>query len=155
MAVTWTTRNGWAQRRYPQHPSTPRHAATAVLVPPRMAKAESTPEGSTKSRKRKEVRAPAPFPSSSQAKGADDRPRRLPQMSTARGRDGGRTQRGVGASRASFCARHGPGLCTVLPCVCKTYCCVLLASASSGPVLRGMIPLQNFRKEKNRPPLGT
>jgi cysteine protease ATG4 len=66
--------------------------AVAVPMPPMMAKAKSS--GSTKSRKRKEARAPVPFPSSSQAEGADDRPRRLPQMSTARGRDGGRTQSG-------------------------------------------------------------
>ena len=58
---------------------------------PMMAKTKSS--SSTKSRKRKEARAPVPFPSS-QAEGADDRPRRVPQMSTARGRDGGRTQSG-------------------------------------------------------------
>jgi len=59
--------------------------------PPMMIKTKSS--SSTKSRKRKEARAPVPFPMS-QAEGADDRPRRIPQMSTARGRDGGRTQSG-------------------------------------------------------------
>jgi cysteine protease ATG4 len=63
-----------------------------VPVPPMMAKAKSS--GSTKSRKRKEARPFVPFPSSSQAEGTDERPRRVPQMSTARGRDGGRTQSG-------------------------------------------------------------
>ena len=59
--------------------------------PPMMVKTKSS--SSTKSRKRKEARAPVPFPVS-QAEGADDRPRRVPQMSTTRGRDGGRTQSG-------------------------------------------------------------
>jgi len=45
-----------------------------------------------KSRKRKEAPAPAPFPLS--GGGADDRPRRVPQVSTAHRRDGGRTQSG-------------------------------------------------------------
>jgi len=70
----------------PQFPST-----TTTSRAPMMAKTKSS--SSTKSRKRKEARAPVPFPSS-QAEGADDRPRRIPQMSTARGRDGGRTQSG-------------------------------------------------------------
>jgi len=60
-------------------------------APPMMAKAKSS--SSTKSRKRKEARAAVPFPSS-QSEGTDDRPRRVPQMSTTRGRDGGRTQSG-------------------------------------------------------------
>ncbi|KAI9461081.1 cysteine protease required for autophagy [Russula earlei] len=60
-------------------------------VPPMMAKAKSS--SSTKSRKRKETRMTVPFPSC-QAEGTDDRPRRVPQMSTARARDGGRTQSG-------------------------------------------------------------
>jgi len=66
----------------------------AVPVPPMMAKAKSSSSG--KSRKRKEARAPVPvpFPSSTVEGGAEDRPRRVPQMSTARGRDGGRTQSG-------------------------------------------------------------
>jgi len=66
-------------------------AGAAVPLPMMMAKAKSS--SSTKNRKRKEARAPVPFPSS-QAEGTDDRPRRVPQMSTARGRDGGRTQSG-------------------------------------------------------------
>jgi len=40
-----------------------------------------------------EARAPVPFPSS-WADGAEDRPPRVPQMSTARDRDGGQTQSG-------------------------------------------------------------
>jgi cysteine protease ATG4 len=77
-------------------PATPLDAAPPPLPnpatpPPMMAKAKSS--SSAKSRKRKEARAPVPFPSSA-AEGTDDRPRRVPQMSTARGRDGGRTQSG-------------------------------------------------------------
>ena len=78
----------------PIFPSTPGAAGganAAVPLPMMMAKAKSS--SSTKNRKRKEARAPVPFPSS-QAEGTDDRPRRVPQMSTARGRDGGRTQSG-------------------------------------------------------------
>jgi cysteine protease ATG4 len=69
--------------------------SSVVPVPaPMMSKTKSS--SSTQSRKRKEARTvvAVPFPSS-QASGADDRPaRRVPQMSTARGRDGGRTQSG-------------------------------------------------------------
>ena len=54
-------------------------------APPMMAKTKSS--SSTKSRKQKEARAPVPFPSC-QAEGADDRSRCVPQMSTARGREG-------------------------------------------------------------------
>lgn len=66
----------------------------AALMPPMMTKAKSSSSG--KSRKRKEARAPVPvpFPSSTSEGGAEDRPRRVPRMSTARGRDGGRTQSG-------------------------------------------------------------
>ena len=74
----------------PPFPSTT--ASNVGASAPMMAKTKSS--SSTKSRKRKEARAPVPFPSS-QAEGTDDRsPRRVPQMSTARGRDGGRTQSG-------------------------------------------------------------
>ena len=48
---------------------------------------------SAKNRKRKEARAHVSFPSSV-VEGSQDRPRRVPQMSTAHGRDGGRTQSG-------------------------------------------------------------
>jgi cysteine protease ATG4 len=98
--------------------------AGSVPAPPVMAKTKSSSSNSGKSRKhRKEARAPAflapsvsvPFPSSSPppsnqkqdgvvagatgaAAGADDDgsdpSRRIPQMSTARARDGGRTQSG-------------------------------------------------------------
>ncbi|KAF8266378.1 hypothetical protein EI94DRAFT_1733232 [Lactarius quietus] len=60
------------------------------LEPPACSKSSS----STKSRKRKEHRAHVPFPSSVVEGTSEDRPRRVPQMSTARGRDGGRTQSG-------------------------------------------------------------
>jgi cysteine protease ATG4 len=70
-------------------------ASDAMLVPvPPMMMTKTKSSSSTKSRKRKEARAPVPFPSSSQPEGVDDRPRRIPQMSTARARDGGRTQSG-------------------------------------------------------------
>jgi cysteine protease ATG4 len=72
--------------------SSPPPFPSGAAVPPMMVKAKSS--SSTKSRKRKEARAPVPFPSSQATEGADDRPRRVPQMSTARGRDGGRTQSG-------------------------------------------------------------
>ena len=94
--------------------------AGSVPAPPAMAKTKSSSSNSGKSRKsRKEARAPAllapsvsvPFPSSSPppssqkqdgviagVTGADDDgsdpSRRIPQMSTARARDGGRTQSG-------------------------------------------------------------
>ena len=64
----------------------------AFPPPPVIAKTKSS--SSAKSRKRKEARAPVPFPSSATEGGPEDRPRRVPQMSTARGRDGGRTQSG-------------------------------------------------------------
>jgi cysteine protease ATG4 len=99
-------------------PATPLDATPPALIPvpaPPMAKTKSSSSNSAKSRKkhRKEARAPAlspsvsvPFPSSSPrqnqgvtaaegAQGAEeDTSRRIPQMSMARGRDGGRTQSG-------------------------------------------------------------
>ncbi|KAI0245661.1 hypothetical protein BJV78DRAFT_1287349 [Lactifluus subvellereus] len=78
-------------------PATPLDAApppfptAGTPSPTTMTKVKSS--SSAKSRKRKDARAPVPFPSSA-AEGGDDRPRRIPQMSTARGRDGGRTQSG-------------------------------------------------------------
>jgi cysteine protease ATG4 len=74
-------------------PPTPLETAPPAFPPPPvMAKAKSS--SSAKSRKRKEARAHVPFPSSVVEDAPEDRPRRVPQMSTARGRDGGRTQSG-------------------------------------------------------------
>ena len=72
-------------------PATPLETAPPVFPPP-IAKTKSS--SSAKSRKRKEARAHVPFPSSVAEGAPEDRPRRVPQMSTARGRDGGRTQSG-------------------------------------------------------------
>jgi hypothetical protein len=110
--VTWTTRNDWLT----PIPATPLDAtpptfrntcgsrgdaggAMPVPVPPMTSKTKSS--SSTKSRKRKEARALVPFPSSSQAEGSDDRPRRIPQMSTAHGWDG--------VCRAGVSRRHCAG----------------------------------------------
>ena len=87
--------------------------AASAPVAPMMAKTKSSSSNSGKSRKhRKEARAPAispsasvPFPSSSPSReqgvvagtpadGDDGLSGRIPQMSTARARDGGRTQSG-------------------------------------------------------------
>ena len=87
--------------------------AASAPVAPMMAKTKSSSSNSGKSRKhRKEARAPAispsasvPVPSSSPsreqgvvagtpAEGDDGLSGRIPQMSTARARDGGRTQSG-------------------------------------------------------------
>ena len=87
--------------------------ATSAPVAPMMAKTKSSSSNSGKSRKhRKEARAPAispsapvPFPSSSPSReqgvavgtpadGDDGLSGRIPQMSTARARDGGRMQSG-------------------------------------------------------------
>ncbi|KAH8980199.1 hypothetical protein EDB92DRAFT_1937183 [Lactarius akahatsu] len=66
-------------------PATPLEPVPPAFPPAMIAKTKSS--SSAKSRKRKEARATVP--------GApEDRPRRVPQMSTARGRDGGRTQSG-------------------------------------------------------------
>ncbi|KAN0134671.1 hypothetical protein V8E53_007456 [Lactarius tabidus] len=73
-------------------PPTPLETAPPAFPPPIIAKTKSS--SSAKSRKRKEARAHVPFPSSVQEDVQEDRPRRVPQMSTARGRDGGRTQSG-------------------------------------------------------------
>jgi hypothetical protein len=73
-------------------PPTPLETAPPAFPPPIIAKTKSS--SSAKSRKRKEARAHVPFPSSVQEDVQEDRPRRIPQMSTARGRDGGRTQSG-------------------------------------------------------------
>ena len=72
-------------------PPTPLETAPPAFPPP-IAKTRSS--SSAKSRKRKEARAHVPFPSSVAEGAPEDRPRRVPQMSTARGRDGGRTQSG-------------------------------------------------------------
>ena len=72
-------------------PATPLETAPPVFPPP-IAKTRSS--SSAKSRKHKEARAQGPFPSSAAEGTQEDRPRRVPQMSTARGRDGGRTQSG-------------------------------------------------------------
>ena len=69
-------------------PATPLETAPPVFPPP-IAKTKSS---SAKSRKRKEARAHVPFPSSVAEGAPEDRPRRVTQMSTARGRDGGRPQ---------------------------------------------------------------
>jgi cysteine protease ATG4 len=73
-------------------PPTPLETSPPAFPPPIIAKTKSSSSG--KSRKRKEPRAHVPFPSSVQEGVQEDRPRRIPQMSTARGRDGGRTQSG-------------------------------------------------------------
>jgi cysteine protease ATG4 len=73
-------------------PPTPLETAPPAFPPPIIAKTKSS--SSAKSRKRKEARAHVPFPSSVAEGVQEDRPRRIPQMSTARGRDGGRTQSG-------------------------------------------------------------
>ena len=75
-------------------PPTPLESAPpTALLPPIIAK--TTSSSSAKSRKRKEPRvAHVPLPSSVAEGTQEDRPRRIPQMSTAKGRDGGRTQSG-------------------------------------------------------------
>ena len=75
-------------------PPTPLESAPpTAFTPPIIAKTKSS--SSAKSRKRKEPRvAHVPIPSSVAEGTQEDRPRRIPQMSTARGRDGGRTQSG-------------------------------------------------------------
>ncbi|KAH9020204.1 hypothetical protein EDB85DRAFT_532534 [Lactarius pseudohatsudake] len=75
-------------------PPTPLEPVPPAFPPAMIAKTKSS--SSAKSRKRKEARAtvPVPFPSSVAEGAPEDRPRRVPQMSTARGRDGGRTQSG-------------------------------------------------------------
>ena len=77
-------------------PPTPLESAPPTAFPPPIiAKTKST--SSAKSRKRKEPRVAhvtVPFPSSVAEGTQEDRPRRIPQRSTARGRDGRRTQSG-------------------------------------------------------------
>ena len=69
-------------------------SATPTAFPPRII-AKTKSSSSAKSRKRKELRvAHVPFPPSMVEGTQEDRRRRIPQMSTARGRDGGRTQSG-------------------------------------------------------------
>ena len=61
------------------------------------------PGGAKSSRKRKEARiANVPFPSS--VTEDENRPRRVPQMSTARGQDGGRMQSGGVNLKGGYCA---------------------------------------------------
>lgn len=72
-------------------PAFPDAAMLQAPPPPPMMMAKTKSSSSTKSRKRKEARAHVPFPTSA---AEEERPRRVPQMSTARGRDGGRTQSG-------------------------------------------------------------
>ena len=75
-------------------PPTPLESAPPTSFPPPII-AKTKSSSSAKSRKRKEPRvAHVPFPSSVAEGVQEDRPRRIPQMSTARGRDGGRTQSG-------------------------------------------------------------
>ena len=76
-------------------PPTPLESALSTAFPSLII-AKTKLSSSAKSRKRKDVRAHAhvPFPSSVAEGTQEDRPRRIPQMSTARGRDGGRTQSG-------------------------------------------------------------
>ena len=74
-------------------PATPLEPVPTVFPPPIIAKTKSSSSAKS-SRKRKEARAAnVPFPSSV-TEGEDCPPRSVPQMSTARGRDGGRTQSG-------------------------------------------------------------
>jgi hypothetical protein len=72
-------------------PPTPLELSPPAFPPPIIAKTKSS--SSAKSRKQ-EPRAHVPFPSSVTEGVQEDRPPRIPQMSTARGRDGGRTQSG-------------------------------------------------------------
>ena len=75
-------------------PPTPLESTPPTTFPPPII-AKTKSSSSAKSRKRKEPRvAHVPFPSSGAEGVQEDRPRRIPQMSTARGRDGGRTQSG-------------------------------------------------------------
>ena len=75
-------------------PRTPLESAPPTAFPPPII-AKTKSSSSAKSRKRKEPRvAHVPFPSSVAEGTQEDRPRRIPQMSTARGRDGGKTQSG-------------------------------------------------------------
>ena len=75
-------------------PPTLLESATHTAFPPRII-AKTKSSSSAKSRKRKELRvAHVPFPPSVAEGTQEDRRRRIPQMSTARGRDGGRTQSG-------------------------------------------------------------
>ena len=70
-------------------------APPTAFPPPIIAKTKSS--GIAKSWKRKELRVAhtyIPFTSSVAEGVQEDRPQRIPQMSTARGRDGGRTQSG-------------------------------------------------------------
>ncbi|KAN0133892.1 Peptidase family C54 domain containing protein [Lactarius tabidus] len=60
--------------------------------PPPIVKTKSP--SSAKSQKPKEASVYAPFPSNVTQGAQEDRPRRVPQMSTSRGRNGGRTQSG-------------------------------------------------------------
>ncbi|KAF8269999.1 hypothetical protein EI94DRAFT_1828625, partial [Lactarius quietus] len=65
-----------------------------AFPPPSLIIGKGKSPSRTKSRKRKEHRAHVPFPSSTVEGASENRPRRIPQMTTARGRDGGRTQSG-------------------------------------------------------------
>ena len=85
-----------------------------ALPPPIIAKTESS--SSAKSRKRKEPRAHVPFPTSVAEGAQENRPRRIPQMSTARGRDGGRTQNGV--VKGVIAPDSDPGMAKQLYCMC-------------------------------------
>ena len=73
-------------------PATPLEPAPPAFPPPIVTKTKSSSSAKS-SRKRKEARAAnVPFPSNVME--GEDCPRPVPQMSTARGRDGGRTQSG-------------------------------------------------------------
>ncbi|KAI0259535.1 hypothetical protein BC834DRAFT_943164 [Gloeopeniophorella convolvens] len=74
-------------------PATPLDSASAPfpIAPPLKTAASA---GGRRRTDGQATRAPVPFPSSAAVEAAEERPRRVPQMSTARARDGGRTQSG-------------------------------------------------------------
>ena len=72
-------------------PATPLKIAPPVFPPP-ISKTKSS--NSAKSRQRKEAHEHVPFPSGVAEGTQKDGPRRVPQMSTARGGDGGHTESG-------------------------------------------------------------